>query len=521
MVEKGCARACLVEMFPGLPLLALGVHLGWLALVFSGRFWASDIMTAGVSVYEIFFHMSVGGAPVLLLSGLSKRVGSVAGGGSPSVLGAFAAMCAASALSVVFAGPYFQQWVGFGEEAVAILFRVGAVVLGICSSVLLLNCGRLYGALPPRRALCYTMLSYSLSACVYFIGIAGPSVAPFEGGPSWYSIVFFAGIPAVSFWLLSLARFLPAERGVSNEEAGGGEQAAPVGMGLLARPFALLVFMSTIIAHVHMQAILCREPALTVEVNAAIMLMRLAVCACIVVLLVRMKGNGLNLGDVYAKGAALIAMLVCAVPIVGDIHLEGDLVIGLLLTIFEITVWCFLAFITYQKRVDPVRVYGLGYGSFVLGELAGCLLVNISVPAAEGTGLGSFAFNIAALALLAMCFLVFPGKDLERLTSSVGADEKALGVVLFEEGDLRAPGGPRPTPFHDAMSRIAEEYGLSAREAEVASLLAKGLSNDRVAAELCISRNTVRTHAQNIYEKSLVHSRQEFMQLVDDEVRRK
>lgn len=60
-----------------------------------------------------------------------------------------------------------------------------------------------------------------------------------------------------------------------------------------------------------------------------------------------------------------------------------------------------------------------------------------------------------------------------------------------------------------------ERYGLSAREAEVLSLLARGRDVPYIAEELVISKNTVRSHAKSIFAKTGVHSRQELIDLVE------
>jgi len=50
---------------------------------------------------------------------------------------------------------------------------------------------------------------------------------------------------------------------------------------------------------------------------------------------------------------------------------------------------------------------------------------------------------------------------------------------------------------------------LTARELEVLKLVAEGMSNKDVAAELTISENTVKNHVRNILEKLHLHSRME------------
>ena len=54
---------------------------------------------------------------------------------------------------------------------------------------------------------------------------------------------------------------------------------------------------------------------------------------------------------------------------------------------------------------------------------------------------------------------------------------------------------------------ILTQKGLSNREAEVAELVVKGLSNKEVANQLFITEKTVKFHLTNIYKKMSVKSR--------------
>lgn len=68
--------------------------------------------------------------------------------------------------------------------------------------------------------------------------------------------------------------------------------------------------------------------------------------------------------------------------------------------------------------------------------------------------------------------------------------------------------------FDQAVDAIGEQYGLTARELEIARLTARGNSSGHIAEVLIISSSTVRFHQQNIYRKLDIHSRQDFINLV-------
>jgi predicted ATPase/DNA-binding SARP family transcriptional activator/DNA-binding CsgD family transcriptional regulator len=88
------------------------------------------------------------------------------------------------------------------------------------------------------------------------------------------------------------------------------------------------------------------------------------------------------------------------------------------------------------------------------------------------------------------------------------ADEAAR-YALSEEGPTPSPG-----------NKTADEAGLGEptdalthREREIAELVACGLTNRRIASELCISERTVATHVGRIFKKLRVHSRERIRDL--------
>lgn len=76
---------------------------------------------------------------------------------------------------------------------------------------------------------------------------------------------------------------------------------------------------------------------------------------------------------------------------------------------------------------------------------------------------------------------------------------------------------PRPTDYatiDEKCRALGEARGLSQREVEIVSLLAKGHSKGYIAENLHIAENTVRSHAKRIYSKLDIHSVKELMELL-------
>ena len=90
------------------------------------------------------------------------------------------------------------------------------------------------------------------------------------------------------------------------------------------------------------------------------------------------------------------------------------------------------------------------------------------------------------------------------LITQLRAGGSPISPIIARQLLKRFKSGPTPPD-----QKPTDDAGLSARESEVLSLIAKGFSFAEIARLLTISTHTVTTHVKKIYQKLAVHSRGE------------
>lgn len=75
------------------------------------------------------------------------------------------------------------------------------------------------------------------------------------------------------------------------------------------------------------------------------------------------------------------------------------------------------------------------------------------------------------------------------------------GVGLWAGWRMSAGKKHRPAESFAIDEQMLRRSGLSAREYDVLTLMAKGLSNQEIADHLCISLNTAKTHISAVFQK--------------------
>lgn len=249
------------------------------------------------------------------------------------------------------------------------------------------------------------------------------------------------------------------------------------------------------------------------------------VASVAVLLLWKTKGLKLNLIKLYRIVFPLIISAFVVLPFThfGYIRwLAAGLFalysIGLMLTMMQ------CAQISRDRGVNPFFAFGLFggivYGLHDVGFISGALIGLM--PGGELSP--NVLTALVAIYLLALMFFV-GSVNFKNSTAQLlyGDTIELVAPVMEGAAAPEAPAEPRDddTPPGDAtdllslqVGRLKEHYHLSEREAEVVDLVVHGNTVARIAEQLFISENTVRTHTKRIYTKLDVHKKQELIDLV-------
>jgi DNA-binding CsgD family transcriptional regulator len=134
---------------------------------------------------------------------------------------------------------------------------------------------------------------------------------------------------------------------------------------------------------------------------------------------------------------------------------------------------------------------------------------------------------------------ILSGKDFDPERGELPASVQALAAFVLNQGSTAGAGNvvtvpgqdgwvtlhaSRPDPANDRVAIVIEvatgpraatvrleAHGATAREREVATLIARGLTNSEIAEALVVSPHTVRDHVKSLFEKLDVSSRQELV----------
>ena len=208
------------------------------------------------------------------------------------------------------------------------------------------------------------------------------------------------------------------------------------------------------------------------------------------------RRHGFNFIPAIVIPGAIAGLLLLATFNDGNARPAGVLIFSTQ-QLLTVVLYARFAAMASRGKNNPAAVFALGVGAtdagFVIGMLAG-----------ETASRGTWPLDLTLGIVYVVVLGGFLATGLFQRKAS-GSEELAQPVTGIDE----------PGDFKRELTAIAEEHGLTAREEEVLGHLLRGKSISAVAADLFLSKNTVRSHVAHIYQKMDVHTRDELIELVD------
>lgn len=407
------------------------------------------------------------------------------------------------------------------STAVSALGLAGSAASGIALGVLNLVFGRAYGQLE-REALSWEVpLTFPLATAITLAAMTLP--APIEA-------IAWSCLPLAAIGCLALTeRRLGSPSHEAEAEAPraeGLERTRARRLALRIGGCALLVNFADMLADSIVRAIVGAGAHAMAGIASAGPFLGASLGAALVIYLCLLFARKRPLRIAYRIAMLTMTAFFVLLPVLASLNEQVGAAILASYGGFCVLLWIFLA--RAARRCGPwgVVAFGGGWALGQLGMVAGLLFDRLVVPHLEldPQTLSLFAL-IATVCVLVSYMIVLRESDLRSLLEQPRDDEDAAEGPSDATAAMAAESAPGTEDafdedaynelFEERCRTLAADHRLTPRETEVMLLLARGRSSARIEEELFISHGTCLTHMRHIYAKMDVHSRQEFLDLVE------
>lgn len=211
-------------------------------------------------------------------------------------------------------------------------------------------------------------------------------------------------------------------------------------------------------------------------------------------------GSTFSLSYIYKLVLPMVMAGVALIIVFGFERSIGPAFVSTGFTCFDLFCFVMIADAANKTKANPIRVFGWcrAIESSLPLLSIGIIFIAQNVFGVEENTL-IYLFAIACIVVMSASVILEKNGIFERAHLNPSIEYPRAEVIVFAR----------------QCEKAIDVYALSAREAEVLSLLVRGRSVPHIAERLYIARSTVKTHITRIYQKIGVESRQEMIDAIE------
>lgn len=401
-------------------------------------------------------------------------------------------------------GIAMASFLGFASWLPALLVGVGVALVALYVPVHFLFWSRLFSRADDKRTLSDAALSFVLASLVFALA----TTAGFDTLPIAIAAPFASGVMG----------FACAPLGGSAVDAPR-ERLLPRKMNVLTVSLVLILLCNIAIAYFNNSAKLQAQ----VPYRSLIFWGQTVAFAIVAYLYWPGKTRKLaTMGAFAVVSLVFVGMLSLAVFVSGSLLNVGTVPLNCANTLLMAFVW--LVILRYANRAGKSMVFlmsmYLACIVFLSRFVQACVMYESGYLTLFAQSI-NYVYLVAVITFLAVCLVI---AALFGAFSAAAKSEGSASGALAEPDAAAFPPSIAEEHIEDArraaqseavLRSLQERAGLSDRELEVALLALKNYSAKKMAQTLFVSENTVYSHLKHIYQKTEVHSKQEFIDLIE------
>lgn len=366
----------------------------------------------------------------------------------------------------------------------SILYVAGSLATGLGSGAVVALWGELFSSLGSKRTVSYSIISLLVAALAY---------AALHLLPTGMAQIIVALLPCVSMaCLIHFKHSLPKQE--KKDASPETRSKPPVKMIAVALFFGISFgAMKGLMTPIGPEAIAARDILNIAAIIGGVLTLYVTMEIC------RMDFDRLT----FQISLPLIAAGFLLIPLHEPFNILGTGVYQFGYQYFYIVLWALWAVLSNKNSLAPGRVACWGLLAIQSGQFVGSVAASWATAAIH---------DEMGLAMISSCS-IFVILLIALFALGAKPDRSSWGIIKpMEEADTSSE-------FEKAGTRLARQCKLSPRETEVFFLLSRGRNRAYISDELVIGEETTKSHIKNIYRKTGVHSQQELIDLVEQNIK--